>query len=183
MKLCFIDLETSGLEPPDAVILSIGAISGKDELYIVVKPTDEEWQRASPKALEVNGMTWDEVSGGVSLNDAKWMLMQFLLDHDIVGKKGRFVGQNPTFDMKFLNFYMGSELDFIGAPTNNPFDIRELYRFLVQHDLAPVLDYYSGKRIANSLGVEEEPEPHNALEGAKVVRRNYYACKKLWKSK
>lgn len=183
MRLCFIDIETSGLEPPDAVILSIGAIADGEEFYVVIRPTEEEWQRASPKALEVNGMTWEDVSQGISLSDAKWQLLQFLLKHNI-DEDANFVGQNPRFDMKFLSFYMGAELDFVGAPIGKPVDIRELYkRFLVRHELAPILEYYSGKNIANTLGVPEEPEPHNALEGARVVARNYLAIKKLWRNR
>jgi DNA polymerase III epsilon subunit-like protein len=183
MNLCFIDIETTGLEPPDAVILSIGAIADGEELYIVIKPTEEEWQRASPKALEVNGMTWEEVSQGVPSADAVWQLREFLTKHQITKDKGQFVGQNPTFDMKFLRHYMGDLLADAGVRLDNPVDVREVYRFAIKHNLVPVLDCYSGKNIANALGVPEEPEPHNALEGARVVGRNYLALKRLWKNR
>jgi DNA polymerase III epsilon subunit-like protein len=183
-----IDLETSGLDyNTGAVILSMGATvdvklkKGEtemvvDEFYALVRPTEAQWKQASPKALEVNGLTWDVLQkDGKPLPDVCEDFLRWCVDHHVARGKASLVGQNPNFDMGFLRRFMGAELDFIGFPWDDLFDVRDLYSILANRGKLPILKYRSGENIANALGVEPEPAIHNALEGAKVVRRNYAA--------
>jgi len=182
-RILYIDLETSGLEPSEgAVILSIGAVIDKvgnkvdkyAEYEAYILPTPEEWAKASPKALEVNGLTWEFLQEhGRPFVEVRDEFLAFLYTNGIKEKKATIVGQNPNFDAKFLKTFMGSELAFIAYPFDDIIDVRNLYSSMVNSGKTKFLKYRSGENISKSLGVEPEPFPHEALEGAKVVQRNY----------
>lgn len=185
----FLDIETSGLEPTEgAVILSIGArlekiqdsqVIDEQEWERVVKVTPEQWEKASPKALEVNGMTWDIVSAGKPIEDVRDEFIIWLVEHDIT-PPDIYIGQNPMFDIRFLEFFMGEELEFVGAPwTGAVVDVRSFYRELSKLKKVKYLKYASGKNISEALGVEPEDDVHEALEGARVVSRNFHALTKI----
>lgn len=183
-RKCYIDLETSGLKIPPAVILAIGAItSDGDEFLQLVTPTQKEWDKAAPEALKVNGLTIERLKeDGLPLADARDLFLSWLVEHDVVKGKCGLVMQNPTFDIGFLSAAMGSELDFIGFPFFDTTDVRSMFSKVVNRNLVKPATWPNGspKRdghsISRALGVEEEPEVHDALEGAKVVKRNYDAC-------
>ena len=41
------------------------------------------------------------------------------------------------------------------------------------------MHYQNTHNIAKQLGVPEEPKPHQAIEGARALKRNYEALRKL----
>jgi DNA polymerase III epsilon subunit-like protein len=180
----YVDLETTGLEPSKgAVILSIGAIGevghnkadpGLQEFYGVVCPTEQQWRNAAPEALKLNGFTLEQLKAeGRPFADVRDDFIRWLYVNRIIDRTHQYVGQSPQFDLKFLNYFMGAELAAFDFPLSPPLDVRDLYSILVNRKLAPRLEYRSGENIAKALGVPPEPAVHNALEGAKVVRRNY----------
>lgn len=186
-NLVFVDLETSGLEPNEgACILAIGAVVEKSvkknpvsEFSVLVKPTEAQWMLASPKALQVNGLTWERLQAeGVPFADARDMFLEWLVSLT-VRSSFTYVGQNPSFDFKFLGAFMGAELEFIDFPTKDIVDIRDLYSILMNRRKVPFLKYRSGENISKAIGVEPEPAVHDALEGARVVRRNYHRLVEL----
>lgn len=183
-KILYLDIETTGLNPLNgAVILSIGAVVDRKtkrnpiaEFYGLIKPTFSEWEIASPKALEVNGLTYEYLQEhGKPFSDVRDMFISFLVEMGITGNKAIVVGQNPNFDMSFLRQYMLAELAFIGFPFHEVYDNRDFYSILENRRVVPLLKGRSGANIAAALGVEPEPEPHNALEGARVAKRNFEA--------
>lgn len=194
--ICFLDLETTGLEPSEGhVIASIGAVAVRNvkkdpikEFYVEVTPTPEQWGRANPRALEVNGFTYDRlVEQGKPLREAAHDFLEWLVDNGVVTGKAVVVGHNPGFDLKFLYAYLGTDLEFINFPTSRDdvIDIRELYDILVNRRVMPYLSPRQGgrsaKNIARVLRVEEEPVVHNALEGARLAQRNYDAIMAMLK--
>lgn len=187
-NLIFLDIETSGLYPEQGhCILGIGAIVVKNvkknpesEFSIAITPTRDQWALAAPEALKVNGFTYDYlVENGKPFAEAKTDFIRWLVEHGVTEGKYTYVGQNPSFDLKFLGAYMGKELDFIGFPLDDIVDNRDLYSILVNRRTMPYLKYRSGKNISLALGVPPEPDVHDALEGARVVRRNYEAMMAL----
>lgn len=188
MKKCFVDLETTGLEPwnenPNdkkhkGVVLSAGfVLDDGSELDVIITPTIEEWGYASPYALKVNGMTWDFLKeNGVERDVAQDTILHWLiankvqLDNDYV-----FFAQNSSFDRKFLMHLMGEWLHFMGAPTAKEdwVDMIPIYK-LVGGALGLNVHYQNTHHISKQLGVPEEPQPHEAIEGARAVRRNFEA--------
>lgn len=183
----FLDIETTGLKPAEgAVILALAAIAelrGKKnegkiaEFEAVVLPTKDQWAKASPEALKVNGMTLEYLeANGKPLEQVTYDFLVWLQETGVTTDHYFLVGQNPKFDLGFLEYYM-PELDFIGFPRGNFLDNRDLYSILVSRKAMPFLPVArggrSGKNISLALGVEPEPDIHTAIEGARVVRRNY----------
>lgn len=180
----YLDTETSGLEPSTGhALLSLAAIvelgskppyTEVSEFSILVRPTEAQWQNASHEALKVNGLTWEKLQAeGRPLNEAIDEFGRWLVSIPGLSKSVDVVCQNPAFDMKFLRAAMGAQLDMIGFPFKNTIDIRDLYSILVNRRVMPYLKYRSGKNISQALGVEPEPDVHTAIEGARVVHRNY----------
>lgn len=177
VDLCFLDLETSGFSiKKGATMLAIGAVlrSGP-EFYSLVRPTETQWWAANRKALETNGLTWEQMREAPILPAARHKFIEFLKKHNIRRGYALFVGQYPHFDMRYLKHTMRMHLDNIDAPIYKPLDIRGLYRMLANWGRVPQLEYYSGHEISKALGVQEEPLPHNALEGARAAMRNFNA--------
>lgn len=174
-KLCFIDLETSGLVPGEHVILSIGAIVANQEFSALIVPTDAEWARTSSEALDVNGLTLDVLRyNGQPLREVANMFAQWLFNNGIVFGKGQFVGQNPAFDLGFLAHFLADEFAFYNITRHLPIDVRDMYSRAINAGLViPVGKYRDSHTISKSLGLPEEPWPHDALEGARAVRRHY----------
>lgn len=189
MKFCAVDLETTGLNPGEHVILAIGAVVFDEDGNVIdlfsrlITPTKEQWEKASPKALEVNGLTLERLTEeGVHPHAAFSHYVDFLLKNGAIPPYDwalKFVGQNPAFDIRFLEKFAGRHLDFYGIPYTNAIDVRSLYDKAVSLRLAPFLQYKGGANISKALGVPPEPDVHDALEGALVVMRNFLALRKL----
>jgi len=178
-KTLYLDLETTGLYPDEgAAILSIGAVLDRNtkkdpikEFYAVIRLADEEWKQASPQALRVNGFTYDKmVEEGKPFNVVRDEFISFLMDNGVQARKAICLGQNPAFDMEFLQYYMGGELQFSFFPTDDVYDLRDYYSILANRRTVMLVRNRSLKEIALALGVTPEPEPHNALAGARMVK-------------
>lgn len=172
----YVDLETTGLEIPRAAILSFGAVAdlpdgSVTEFYQLVRPNQEQWAEASPEALEVNGITYDMLKDQPTIDQASYLFLSWLSVNKIKAPEYVYIGQNPNFDLGFLRHYVKG-LDFVGFPFENPVDNRKVYSILVGKKLAPYLKSRKSEFMSEALQVEPEPWPHNALEGARVVRRN-----------
>jgi len=176
----FVDIETTGLEPQEgAVMLSVGAFveygSLREPFEVVILPTKEEWEKASPKALQVNGMTWEVLEkDGVPLKEAAARFVEFLAQH-LYGKEFVHVGQNPDFDLKFLKASWYGDLKFMGYPFNRSVNIIELTKLTQQFDSTLRTKYYNSHAISKALGVAEESKVHTAIGGTMAVHRNYTA--------
>jgi len=192
MTRIFFDTETSGLSPDEHVILSLAMIVEKPsenkglfnleydrvaELDLVIKPTEEEWEAAHPKALEVNGITEEFLEEhGVPLSEARDAVNRFVFNHKLSADKAVLVGQNPNFDIRFLRKYFPS-LDWLSFPFEEVVDVISLAKNLRQYDLTFVPENYKGHSISKALGVLEEDAIHTAMGGAEAVRRNYIALR------
>lgn len=183
----YVDLETSGLYPDKHVILAIGAvadISLKSTISFscLVKPTQEQWDAASPEALHVNGLTWDRFEGAPTLQEAMQAFAGWLMGNDIADSGYGYVGQNPKFDIGFLQQHMGQRmLRFIGFPLSMVYDNRDIYSLLNRYRLIGNIEKRSSEKISEVLGLEPEPFPHDALEGARAVRRSYVKMRSILK--
>ena len=186
MKRCFVDLETTGLNPwknnadknDKGVILSAGfVLETGAELEVIITPTIEEWGHASPQALQVNGMTWDFLKAeGEPFEDAARRIIEWLVEN-INSEEWVFYAQNAPFDKKFLLHFLGDWLTFIDTPTVW-IDLIPIYKN-VGRKLGLNVHYQNTHHISKQLGVPEEPKPHQAIEGARALKRNYDALRKL----
>ena len=187
MKRCFVDLETTGLNPwkgnvnnnDKGVILSAGfVLETGPELEMIITPTVEEWGYASPQALEINGMTWDFLKEeGMPWENAARGILHWLVENEITENGWVFYAQNAPFDKKFLLHFLGDWLEFIDVPTTWV-DLIPIYKN-VGRKLGLNVHYQNTHHISKQLGVPEEPKPHQAIEGARALKRNYEALRKL----
>lgn len=166
-----IDIETTGLTPGVNGIVSIG---GYDFEAPSSKPFYEECRidddvEVHPKALEVNGFTQEQIVDPTKLplvailtNLRKWAM----------GRKDRTMGGwNVRFDYDFLNH------GFKQYEIKWPFGFRvedvhsTFYSYLracgQPRKLAFGASSYGMNKASVVLGLPPEPDPHNALTGAK----------------
>ncbi|UVK48893.1 3'-5' exonuclease (plasmid) [Mesorhizobium sp. AR07] len=122
-----VDVETAGPIPGEFSLLSIGAcevFAPTNTFACELKPIN---RNADPKALEVSGLSLDELArAGLDPSEAMrrftdWLAMAGGVDGSVV-----FVGFNAPFDWSFVNYY------FHRFGGGNPFgftalDIKAMY--------------------------------------------------------
>lgn len=104
LKLCFADLETTGLDENVHEIIELGAL-----IYDPVEDrVVDQWEKkvaprnietAHPKALQINGYINNPESYTGSLKSA-------LIKFNSISKDCIIIGQNIEFDLRFLRKYM-----------------------------------------------------------------------------
>ena len=107
-KLLVFDVETGGLDPTQHPLLSIGMVLWHDgaivdRISIIVNEGREMFERATPEALKINGMTWERIEReGVSVVQAYNEIKCFLLRRNLWQKRVTLAGHNVAFDIGFL---------------------------------------------------------------------------------
>lgn len=181
-----IDLETSGLSrSAGAVILAIGACAyqknygpGTGNLYTFyseIRPTEVQWLSADEKALGVNGLTWERLSKARPFEDVAKSFKEWIEDTTYNAENVLYLGQNPSFDIKFLTHQFTGDLE-LPIKWDEVKDLRDTYKFLVGKNLLPSMKYYSLSNMTEVLNMGREPDPHNALTGAEFLMNAFHAC-------
>lgn len=165
--LVFIDVETTGLLPGVNGLLSIGAYHpwSRERFYLECRPVGAF--KVDAEAMRVNGQRLEEVCER-EMDDFRAVGRLFDWLDKLRGEHGvsKFVmaGKNPEFDRKWLGgFGILERGDYILSR-----------RMIDVHACALALAAARGldapaMRIAElykALGLPEEPEPHNAVNGA-----------------
>lgn len=175
MKILYFDTETSGLNPDQNDILSIGGIIEidgvvKEEFYFEVQPFN--YETLVPQALEVNGFTVDKIKTFESPQAVHKKLVTLFSKYvNKYNKADKFtcVGHNVAFDMGFLNAffrknndkYLGSFLDY------HTLDTMILLNFL-KYNKRLVLDNVKLVTACKHFGIELDA--HNALNDIRATR-------------
>lgn len=169
MLLCFLDLETGGLDPCAHDILEIGALIFNTETKDVeklfslkVKPVRD----IDSEAAKVNGYSEEEwIKDSVSLKQAMETLTNFV-------KGSVMVAQNVVFDASFLQ--QAEKRTGVTLPfSRHKVDLVTLAWLKVP---PYTLRSYSLKNLCAYLNVPPEPDVHRALNGAMAA---YECYKKL----
>ena len=116
-----VDVETSGPIPGEYSLLTIGAVNVDDESQVFECALKPLTRNADPKALEVTGLSLDELERtGLSAHAAMHAFIAWL--DKLVGPDSTpvFVGFNAPFDWSFVNY---SFHRFVGQ---NPFGFAAL---------------------------------------------------------
>jgi len=161
-----VDVETTGLNPKKHQIVSIGAVDydtgetfyGECRVY----KNDE----IDPRALAVNGFT-EEYLRNYKRPSPKRLYETFYTW--TVGRSMMLAGCVVGFDISFLKS--------VHERTQGSKDFPFYYRSIDLHSIAYQRfgKSYALKTICENLGVEPEPEIHNALNGAMKA----YECLKI----
>jgi DNA polymerase III epsilon subunit-like protein len=168
--MLIIDVESTGTEEDIHSLVSIGAVdflNPKRQYYKECRIFDGA--EVMPEALEVNGMTEEEVRDPNKMSD-KEMVEDFL----------KWVGESKSIMMAGHN-PMGIDFDFIKATCkrghlNFPFPHRtiDLHTVCFTHMMIAGIEppMENGKSLLNSdrvlkyCGLPTEPKPHKAINGA-----------------
>lgn len=163
MKLIFLDLETTGLDPRTHEIIEIAAVGLDDGPVFSVKVQPLSLGAADPESLRVNGYKPEDWGDAVLLPQALAQLSAYVgTDRPLMA------GYNIGFDMAFLEAaYRSCEMEF-------PFH----YRSIDVHTL--VWDRFqqslSLRNASLAFDLAPEPSVHRALNGALCA---YQVYKKL----
>ena len=169
-----IDCEMTGLDPVKNSIISIGGVDFSNPLRTFYGECCV-WSMAEldPAGLAVNGFT--ELQCRDSTKQSETQLMLALYEWIQESDEHTLLGQNVYTDREFLN------TSFARAGINFKFN----HRIVDTHSVAYAEHLRVGKLIPHkyenptqsalnldailqSVGIPEEPRPHNALTGAKV---------------
>lgn len=170
LNFAIVDLETTGLDARVHEIIDIGVVVCRQDNFQII----DEWgakvrpqypERMRPKAQELNGYTPSKWLGAMELKDAMHVFAPKL-------RNAIFTTQNPTFDWPFVRDAVdkyGYGLAWEDDWFYHRLDIWSVAMMALRNVTGlPKLnqDYLQGY-----LGVEPEPEPHDALEGARLSYR------------
>ncbi len=164
-----VDVETAGPIPGEYSLLSIGACAVDDEsqtFQCELKPIN---RNADPKALEVTGLSLDELADRGLEPEAAMEAFE-LWAKTLAGDDGTlvFVGFNAPFDWSFVNYYFHR---FAGG---NPFgftalDIKALYMGVVGGSWADTRSSKIAERLAPTRRGDHDAL-HDALYQAELFR-------------
>ncbi len=177
MKRCWIDTETTGLDPERnglielAVIIEVdGLISAKQEFHM--KPF--EYDVVTEKALEINKRTREEI---MAYPDPRGVHKQVVdLFSTVVDKFNRadkfiFAGYNVGFDLDFLSMWFKKcQDDYFGSWTDgHPIDPLPVLRWLRAYGYIDLPNLRLGT-VCDHFGVELGEAAHGALADIQATR-------------
>lgn len=167
-----LDIEASGLHAEKNSIVSLGALD-------LENPTNQfyaecrMWDGAEYKeeALEVNGFTLDEITDPSKMTEGELIRNFIGWAQDV--RNRTFCGQNVSMDRDWAKAAAHrAHLDWSFA--HRTIDTHSLcWMHMIKAGLAPPVDEEHHRSslnldaILNYCGIPDEPEPHNALTGAK----------------
>ena len=163
-NLIAIDVETTGLDPLTSSIVSIGAvhIETRSEFYIECKP----WEGAERHegALKVNGFTNEQLD---SFDCTEAQAVSLLIEWATSFTTNPIMlAHNSAFDKAFISAACKR------GEVKNSFNFRTVdVHSIVYTHIIKKGDVPSGQLSLNKcleyFGLPKEPDPHNALTGAK----------------
>ena len=162
MNYYSIDVETSGLDPKESSILSIGAVDIEtgDTFYGECQAWDGAY--ISSTALKINGFTEEDIADKTKKTEAS--LVKLFIDW--LREKPMMIAHNAAFDRDFI----AAAADRAGV--RNPLSFRtidihaitQIEMIRCKYDVPTVLGL---NKCLNYFHLPSEPTPHNALTGAK----------------
>lgn len=164
-----VDVETAGPIPGEFSLLSIGACAIFDPTKTFVCELKPINRNADPKALEVTGLSLDDLARrGLEPSEAMQRFADWLSALVNSGGSIVFVGLNAPFDWSFVNYY------FHRFGGGNPFgftalDIKALYMGATGCDWADTRSSKIAERLRPSLKGDHDAL-HDAQYQAEIFR-------------
>jgi oligoribonuclease (3'-5' exoribonuclease) len=168
-----VDCEMSGLEPDQHSIVSVGAVDldhPERQLYEECRVWDGA--KIEDEALVVNGFTREQITDQARQSEADLVHKFIAFGADMADST--FGGQNVFTDLYFLRAAAMRAGHTAWPFAHRIIDIHSLaWEHMLKRGVTPPID--KEKRhsalnldaVLNYCGIPDEPEPHNALTGAK----------------
>lgn len=181
IKKCFIDLETTGLDPKKNGIVEIAGIieSGNvvKEFQYRSRPFAED--EISQEALDVNRLTQDQINEFPPAKDVHRILVKLFSRYvNRYNRKDKFffIAFNALFDSQFLReFFKKTGDQYYGSYFwHPPIDVMTLAAFHLMKNRPEMPDFHLGT-VARHVGIEyNESVAHAAMYDVVVTRELYY---------
>lgn len=187
IKLCFIDVETTGLDPKLNGIIQIAGqiIFGQNAAYDVietfnftVQPFD--FDAIDQKALAVNGKSESEL---YSYQTPEIILAEFLnilnrhVDKNNPIDKYFFVGFNANFDDGFMRefFLKNSNKEYSKYFYRPALDVLQLALFKLKDERSSMPNFKL-KTVADFLNISAPGNFHDAMKDILITKGIYFYC-------
>lgn len=187
VKLCFIDVETTGLDPKLNGVVQIAGqiVFGQGAEYTVIETFNFKVQpfpfdQINQKALEINGLTEAVI---FSYQEPKDVLPQFLailnrhVDRKNYNDNFFFVGYNASFDDGFMRefFIKNSNHDYSRYFYRPALDVMQLALFRLKDERASMLNFKL-TTVAALLNFKPEGNFHDAMTDIIATRQIFEFC-------
>ena len=191
-KLCFIDVETTGLDAKLNGIIQIAGqiVFGQNTEYDVIETFNFSVQpftfdKIDQRALDVNGVTQNQLS---QYKTPKEIFPEFLAvlnrhcEKNNPADKYFFVGFNAKFDDDFLRAFF----DKIGNKEYSKFfyrpalDVMQLALFTLREERASMPNFKLAT-VSQFLNIQAEGNLHNAMTDILLTKGIYFHCINLLK--
>lgn len=182
MKLFYIDVETTGLNPDKNGIIQIGGIieiDGKEKEHINFSICPFPNDIIDEKALEVNRMTKDEILAfpppSKTYHDLTRLILKYISKYDRTDKF-HFIGYNSRFDDDFLrswfkkcgDVYYGSYFYFPSIDVMNMAAIKFM-------ETREVFANFKLMTVAKAAGIEiDNNKAHDAMYDIEITKKLFY---------
>jgi oligoribonuclease len=177
MRLIFLDIETTGLNPSKDVPLELAiTILNADDLSqiyavdYIIKQDDVILNKLGHIADNIHGISREEIREGYMPYQI-FLAVTDAFDFMKISKENAvFLCQNPAFDRQFFNQIFPPEYtNEIGWPYHW-LDLASMFWITEQ---LPEYMLLSKDNIAERLGLPPEGKPHRAAQGVKHLIRCY----------
>lgn len=187
MLLIFLDTETTGLDPDKHRTLEIAykVIEAQSDRTVlsyatIVSQPAEVWAEADAESLTVNGFTWEETLRGKTEKVVESEILNDLNYLQLGKKGGVFICQNPSFDRAFFTQIIHADIQRHHGWPYHWLDLASMYwgvRFSQDPNFVKQLKEadLSKNNIAEYFGIEEEKNPHRAMNGVDHLLACYRA--------
>ncbi|MCK4498951.1 3'-5' exonuclease [Candidatus Babeliales bacterium] len=181
IKLCFIDTETTGLDPKKNGILEIGCIieigDFIDEFVIECSPFEKD--EINDKALEVNRISKDGLFKRTPPKTAYHQFIETLSQHvDRYNRHDKFffLAYNAPFDNNFLReFFLKNDDSYFGSYFfYPPIDVAVLAAMYLRDNRSRMFNFKL-TTVAPVMGIDiDTAKAHSALYDTQIMRAVYY---------
>ncbi len=170
--MLIIDIEASGTHYEKHSIVSLGAIDFTNptrQFYAECRVWDGA--HIMEEALEVNGFSESQVTDITKMTEAE-LVTQFMEWSEMCSDR-TLTGQNVSFDRDMLKAAVARAGHNWVLPYRTLDTHTMCYMHMVQRGVTPPMDEQHKRTalnldaVLNYCGIPEEPDPHNALTGAK----------------
>jgi len=185
MLSIFLDIETTGLDPLKHVAIDIAfeiydTTKGFLGFYqSLIKPSEQDWKRADPSSLSINGYSFEECLKGKEKKQIAQEILALFASCKVERGNTVFICQNPAFDRMFFAQIIDFSLQEQQKLPYHWLDLGSMvWALSVQKGTdsrEETLAYIplSKNAIAKAYGIPAEEEPHLAIGGVKHLVRCY----------
>lgn len=170
----FLDSETNGLNILKHRILElafkiVNVATGEElaRFETTIALSKEQWDRSDPQSLQVNHFAWEELQHAPCIDIIADTVTHLFHEHGIERGKAVFICQNPSFDRAFFSQVLDPDLQEKLRLPYHWLDLASMYWALKikQGKELPWDTGFTKDKIAKSLSLASEKQPHRAMNG------------------